>query len=62
KSSPELRDALEQQVPDQLHVPKYVGNKGWIGLWLDVSNVDWSAVALALREAYVLTAPKSLIQ
>ncbi|HKU36779.1 MAG TPA: hypothetical protein VJR89_01495 [Polyangiales bacterium] len=60
KSSPELRDALEQQVPDQIHVPKYVGNKGWIGLWLDVAEVDWSAVALALREAYVLTAPKSL--
>lgn len=60
KCSPELRDILEQQLPNQFHVPKYVGNKGWIGLWLDVSDVDWSAVALALREAYALTAPKSL--
>jgi hypothetical protein len=60
KSSPDLRDLLQQQVPGQLHVPKYTGNKGWIGLWLDVSDVDWRAVELALREAYGLVAPKSL--
>jgi len=60
KSTDELRDLLEQQVPTQLHVPKYVGNKGWIGLWLDVSPVDWSAAKLALREAYGLVVPKSL--
>ena len=60
KSTDELRDLLQQQVPTQLHVPKYVGNKGWIGLWLDVSTVDWSAAKLALQEAYRLVAPKSL--
>jgi hypothetical protein len=60
KSTEDLRDSLQQQVPTQFHVPKYVGSKGWIGLWLDVSDVDWSAVKLALREAYELAAPKSL--
>lgn len=60
KSTPDLRDSLEQQVPHQLHVPKYVGNKGWIGLWLDVPDIDWSAVALALQEAYSLVAPKGV--
>jgi hypothetical protein len=60
KSTEDLRDSLQQQVPTQLHTPKYVGNKGWIGLWLDVSDIDWSAVKLAVREAYGLVAPKSL--
>jgi hypothetical protein len=60
KSSPDVRDALQQLAPAQFHIPKYVGNKGWIGLWLDSAELDWSAVELALREAYVLAAPKSL--
>jgi predicted DNA-binding protein (MmcQ/YjbR family) len=59
KASADLRDMLQQNAPSLLHVPKYVGNKGWIGLWLD-GDVDWSAVEVALREAYRLVAPKAL--
>jgi len=62
KSSPDVRDLLQQNAPRQFHVPKYVGNKGWVGLWLDVDDVDWAAVELALREAYLLVAPKTLAQ
>jgi hypothetical protein len=60
KSSPDVRDLLQQSVPTQFHVPKYLGSRGWIGLWLDVDDIDWAAVELAIREAYALTAPKSL--
>jgi hypothetical protein len=60
KSSPDMRDLLQETVPGQFHVPKYVGNKGWIGLWLDGGHVDWAPVELALREAYLLVAPKTL--
>ena len=60
KASADVRDALRQLAPEHFHIPKYVGNKGWIGVWLDVPKLDWSVVALALREAYVLTAPKRL--
>jgi phosphoribosylglycinamide formyltransferase-1 len=60
KSSPDVRDAVQQLAPQHLHIPKYVGNKGWIGVWLDVAKLDWSVVELALREAYLLTAPKKL--
>jgi hypothetical protein len=60
KASPDLLDMLQQRVPDQFHLPKYLGNKGWVGLWLDVAGGDWSAVELALREAYLLVAPKTL--
>jgi predicted DNA-binding protein (MmcQ/YjbR family) len=59
KASADLRDTLQQTAPSLFHIPKYVGNKGWIGLWLD-GDVDWSAVDVALREAYRLVAPKTL--
>ena len=48
---------LQSSVPAQFHIPKYVGSRGWIGLWLDVSDVDWVAVDVGLREAYRMTAP-----
>lgn len=59
KASADLRDVLQQTAPSLFHIPMYVGNKGWIGLWLD-GKVDWSVVEVALREAYRLVAPKSL--
>jgi hypothetical protein len=58
KSSADLRDSLQLLAPTQFHVPKYLGNKGWIGLWLDGTDVNWSAVELALREAHGLVAPR----
>ena len=61
KASPEMHDILRQLAPDHFHVPRYVGNKGWIGLWLDLPKVDWSAVELALVEAYRRTAPRKLV-
>ena len=60
KGSAATHDMLEQLAPAQFHIPKYLGNKGWIGLWLDVPKMNWSAVELAVREAYRLAAPKTL--
>jgi hypothetical protein len=60
KASADLRDLLQELAPSQFHIPKYVGNRGWIGLWLDGAGIDWTAVELALREAYLLVAPKTL--
>jgi hypothetical protein len=57
-----MHDVLRQLAPHQFHVPKYVGNKGWIGLWLDVPRINWYAVKIVLREAYCRVAPKSLQQ
>jgi hypothetical protein len=48
-------------VPTQYHAPKYVASKGWIGLWLDVPDVDWGQVEICLVEAYRTTAPKKLL-
>lgn len=52
---------LQSLVPAQFHIPKYVGSKGWIGLWLDVPGVDWDQVELCLVEAYRTVAPKKLL-
>ena len=60
KTTPELRDSLPELAEAAFHVPKYLGSKGWIGLWLDLADTPWPIVELALREAYALTAPKSL--
>jgi hypothetical protein len=60
KASAEMHDMLRRLAPEQFHLPKYLGAKGWVGLWLDVGDVDWAVVELALREAYVRTAPKRL--
>jgi len=61
KGSSETSDTLKRLAPKHFHVPKYLGNKGWIGMWLDVPKVDWSIVELALHEAYRRTAPKALV-
>lgn len=61
KASAEMHDILQRLVPAHFHVPKYVGSKGWVGVWLDLPKLDWAAVELALREAYVRVAPKKLL-
>ena len=61
KASPLLAGQMQQLVPEQFHVPKYVASKGWIGLYLDVPNVDWGQVEVCLMEAYRLAAPKTLV-
>lgn len=61
KTTDDLRTMLEAVVPDQLHVPKYLGSKGWIGLWIDLPKTNWGPVRDALLQAYKLTAPKKLL-
>lgn len=60
KASPDAHDLLRELAPDQVHVPAYVGQRGWVGLWLDTTKVDGAVVELALRDAYLMTAPKAL--
>lgn len=61
KGSADMHDMLQRLAPAHFHIPKYMGNKGWIGLWLDVPKLDWAVVELALRSAYERTAPKKLL-
>jgi len=61
RASAEMHDMLERLAPAHFHVPKYVGSKGWVGVWLDLPKLDWAAVSMALRAAYIQVAPKKLL-
>ena len=42
--------------PERFFRPPYVGHRGWIGVYLDVSNVDWDELAALLAGAHALVA------
>jgi hypothetical protein len=44
--------------PETFFVPDYLGKKGWLGIRLDLAEVDWDAVNESLRRAYQELAPK----
>jgi predicted DNA-binding protein (MmcQ/YjbR family) len=46
---------------ERYFVPPYVGQHGWIGIWLD-SAPDWDSVAQLVRDSYRMTAPKRLVK
>jgi predicted DNA-binding protein (MmcQ/YjbR family) len=57
-----LRDEQEALLSqgEPFFFPSYVGPKGWIGLDLDSTSVDWAEVGELVRESYRLVAPKKL--
>lgn len=46
--------------PERFFVPPYVGNRGWLGVYLDVP-VDWTEIAAIVEDAYRVVAPKGLV-
>lgn len=50
---------MVKAAPHRFFVPPYVGPSGWVGAWLD-AKTDWAELALLLRDAYRLAAPKRL--
>ncbi len=59
KSEPGFRDMLVNSDPDRYFVPPYVGQHGWIGLWLDM-DLDWDFVEHLIETSYRVTVPKKL--
>jgi hypothetical protein len=48
--------------PDRYHIPAYLGPRGWIGLWIDLPEINWDEIESVIVDAYRLTAPKRLAQ
>ena len=48
---PGARDALVEAEPERYFVPPYVGHRGWIGVYLDVT-VDWETLEELVGSAY----------
>ena len=46
--------------PERFFVPPYVGQRGWLGVRLDVV-VDWDEIAEIVEDAYRAVAPKKLV-
>jgi len=41
-------------------MPAYIGSRSWVGLRLDVGEIDWEEVAELVTHSYRLIAPKRL--
>jgi hypothetical protein len=53
-------NALAAAQPDRFYIPAYVGSRGWVGLRLDIGEIDWEEVTELVNGSYRLVAPKRL--
>jgi hypothetical protein len=58
---PGAQEALVQAAPHRFFRPPYVGHRGWVGVYLDVDDVDWVELAAILESAFRQVAPRKLI-
>lgn len=61
KAPPGAQDVLIASAPDRFTRPPYVGQHGWVAMWLE-GEVDWDHAAALVDEAYRMTAPKRLVK
>lgn len=54
KASPGAQAEWVATDSSRYYVPPYVGPNGWIGVWLDVVEIDWAAVAELLVDGYLV--------
>ncbi len=54
--------ALVAEDPARWLMPAYLGPRGWVGLDLDVTPLDWDEVGSLLVGSYRLVAPKTLVR
>jgi hypothetical protein len=46
------QESLVETDAERFLRPPYVGHRGWVGVYLDVPNVDWDELATLLDEAH----------
>ena len=51
---------LIREEPERFFRPAYVGNRGWIGVRIDLAP-DWDEIAAIIDDAYRMIAPKKLL-
>ena len=61
KTAPGVNDTLARVSSDQFFIPKYVGARGWLGLWIDLPKIDWTQVEDVITEAYRLVTPRPIV-
>lgn len=60
KAAPGVQQMLVASDPDRFFVPRYVGPKGWVGVWVG-PGTDWGEVSELVEDSYRLIAPKRLV-
>lgn len=55
------QETLVDEDPDRFFRPPYVGVRGWVGVYLDVPQVDGDELAELIEDAWRLCAPKRLV-
>ena len=60
KTWPGENTALVDRDPVRYFIPAYLGPRGWVGLRLDLPDMDWDEVDDLVHESYQLIAPKRL--
>ena len=56
-----VQETLVSSAPERFFVPPYVGQRGWLGVYLDVL-LDWEEIADLDTDAYRVVAPKRLVR
>jgi hypothetical protein len=51
---------LVESDPERFYLPAYIGPRGWIGLRMDLSRLDWTEVKELIHGSYIQIAPKKL--
>lgn len=46
--------------PERFFRPPYVGTRGWLGVYLDVADIDWDEIRAIVTDAYRVIAPPKL--
>jgi hypothetical protein len=58
---PGVQVELVESEPDRFFRPPYVGVRGWLGVYLDVADLDWDEIAAIVEDAYRTVAPAKLV-
>jgi hypothetical protein len=56
-----VQGALVAAEPERYFRPPYVGARGWVGVYLDIEDVNWDRVEEVVEDAWRLVAPKRLL-
>ena len=60
KVAPGDNVALIAAQPARFYMPAYIGPRGWVGLRLDIEEIDWDEVTELVRDSYRRVAGKRL--
>jgi predicted DNA-binding protein (MmcQ/YjbR family) len=60
KTEPGQNELLLASEPVRFYRPAYIGPRGWVGLRLDLGEIDWAEVAEFVTDSYRIVAPKRL--